>query len=59
MYEIEKLYNGYIIYIVIEGKKHYLQGYRKGLYKFTLDYAYAKRYSKETAQKHINILKRI
>lgn len=69
-YEIEKLYNGYAIKqsyhrenqgggIVRYTPTHYVRSYRTGVYMFTTDLLYAKRYrSEKTAQKHIDRLNR-
>ena len=49
-----KMFDGYVLYITVNGVKQYVTGYYKGVYKYSLDYTHARAYSKKTALKHIN-----
>ena len=57
MFEISRYKDGYVVYSKHEGfRTKYVQSYRNGKYKFTLDYTYAKKYTEGTAICHMNAL---
>ena len=57
MFELDQLYGGYVVRQKIsENKYRYVTSCRNGIYRFSLDYLYAKRYTPATARKHCDIL---
>lgn len=67
MFEIDNLNDGYVVkepyHAIREAGEptryyptHYVMSYRKGVYKYTTDYTYAKRFTKATARKHADTL---
>lgn len=59
MYKIDKNMHGFYIVKTENGKNTYLSKIgRNNNYVFLLDYTYTRYFSKETAEKHLNILKR-